>query len=143
MINVDDRIKIKNIKNIKKNSKKKSNEKSQKKEKENRIMRTKLLKKCFCFAFSNDFDNDWKRNLDGTYDSEKMNHVMLCFFVMMYAGWKVMVCEKHCAMIKKIVGIIFDEFAKNSRKNLKKLWTICYDFGIHSKKNFSFFKKTQ
>ena len=82
--NIDEMMNIeKKWKKMKKKAQKK--EKSNKKQK-NRIIRAKLLKECFCSTYSNEFDNDWKKNLDTTYNDEKVNHVMFCFAAMMFAG---------------------------------------------------------
>ena len=84
-------------------------------------MRIRFLNSCFCPKYSDGLDKNWKENLNATYDNENVNHAMLCFSTMMYAEWKVMACEKHCAMMKKIVSMIFCEFAKDFRKSLTKL----------------------
>ena len=84
-------------------------------------MRTRLLKECLCSTYSDGFDNDWKKNFDTIYNNEQINHVMFCFSAMMYVGWKIVAYEKHCAMMKKTVNMIFCEFAKDFRESLKKL----------------------
>ena len=103
-------------------------------------MRTRLLSNCPCSEYSNGPEKDWKEDLDATYDSEKVGSAMMCFSAMMYAGWEVVICGKHCAMMKKTIGMISCEFAGDSRKNLTKLWAIRYDFENYRQKNLSFFK---
>ena len=117
--------------------------KAKKEKKENRTMRTRLLRGCPCPKYSDGPGKDWKKNFDVAYGNGEMHQAMLCFSEMMYAGWEVVACGEHCAMMEEALSMIFCEHAGDSRKNLTKLWAARYDFEDYKQRNPNFFKNTQ
>ena len=136
----EEKVKMKKKKGRAQKKRKSRIKKAKRKKKKEKIMKVRFLKRCFCSAYSNGFGKDWKKNLNAVYGNGEMHQTMLCFSEMMYAEWKVIVCGKHCAMMKKALNMIFCEFAEDSRESLKKLWKIRYDFETYRQRNLSFFK---